>query len=148
MALKVKAITAAAEKLVTRAQAASQEWQVNTEAAGEAWASGTQAAKANFQQAVTAGGIADRWARGVAKAGSAKFVRKVHDVGPTRFSPGVSAGKADYMANAEQYFSLLAGLTLSPRQPRGSPGNTQRVTQVGQQLNAKRLALLGVSGGG
>ena len=148
MALKVKSIATAAEKLVRNAQAASQEWLENTKAAGEAWASGTQAAKMNYGTAVRAGGIEDRFARGVAKAGSAKFVRKVGDVGGQRFAPGVGAGKVDYLANADQYFSLLAGLSLPPRAPRGSASNTQRVVAVDQALNAKRLALLGVTGGG
>mgnify|MGYP001561452650 CR=1 FL=1 len=148
MALKVKSISSAADKLVRNAQAASQEWLENTKAAGEAWVTGTQGAKLNYGQAVRSGGIEDRFARGVAKAGAAKFVRKVSDVGGQRFAPGVSAGKVDYQANAEGYFSLLAGLSLPPRAPRGSASNTQRVVAVDQALNAKRLALLGVSAGG
>lgn len=145
MALKVKSASEAAEKLVSRAQAASGEYAKGAKASGDAWATNTQAAKANFQQAVTASGIADRFARGVAKAGAAKYVRKITEVGADRFSTGVAAGKVDYQANVEPYLAVLSGITLSARQPRGSVANYTRVQEIGKSLNAKRLALLGTS---
>ena len=143
MAIKVKPIAEAATKLVERAQAASGEWAKEAQASGEVWATNTAAAKDIFGQAITAAGMKERFARGVAKAGAAKYVRKVRDVGADRFSPGVAAGRTDYTTNAEPYFSTIAGLTLSARQPRGSAANYGRVTEVGKALNARRLALLG-----
>lgn len=143
MGLKVKPVSEAADKLVSRAQAASADYLKEAIASGEAWATNTQAAKDNFGQAITASGIKERFARGVAKAGASKFTRKVKDVGGDRFSTGVAAGKQDYVQNAEPYFATITGLTLSPRQPRGSAANYNRVGEVGKALNAKRLALLG-----
>lgn len=146
MGLSVKSASVAAEKLVSRAQAASGEYSVNAQASGEKWASNAGAARDNFGQAISAAGIKDRWARGIAKAGAAKFVRKIKDVGADRFASGVTAGKSDYQTNVEPYLSTIAGLTLSARQPRGSAANYARVQEVGKALNAKRLALLGVGG--
>ena len=146
MALTVKPVSASADKLVARAQAASGEYSTNAQAAGEKWASMTQAAKAALQAAGLSAQLADRWLRGVARAGAAKYVRKVKDVGASRFSDGVNAGKTDYAANVEPYFATIAGLTLSARAPRGAAANYTRVQEVGKALNAKRLALLGVSG--
>lgn len=146
MPLRVKAIAEAAEKLVSRAQAASGEYAREAAASGDAWATNTQAARDNFGQAITAAGIKDRFARGVAKAGAAKFTRKIREVGADRFAPGVAAGKVDYQANAEPFFATIAALTLSARQPRGSAANYGRVNEVGKALNAKRLALLGSGG--
>ncbi len=143
MAIKVPSASAAADKLVQRAQAASGEYAVNAAAAGDTWATAAQAAKAAFSQGITAGDIAGRWVRGIAKAGAAKYTRKINDVGKGRFAEGVSAGKQDYTANVEPFFATVAGLTLSARQARGSAANYQRVSQVGTALNAKRLALLG-----
>ena len=147
MALTVKPIQQSAEKLVRNAQAAATEYGVAAQAAGEKWSAGAQAAASNFQQAVTAAGIKDRFARGVARAGAAKYSRKIKEVGADRFSTGVAAGKSDYAANAEPYFTMLAGLTLSPRQPRGSDANINRVREVAKAQPAKRLALLGAGGG-
>ena len=146
MAIKVRPVADAAEKLVNRATAASGEYAIQAAAAGEEWAQKTQAARDNFGQAITAAGLKERFARGVAKAGAAKYARKIREVGADRFAPGVSAGKQDYQVGAEPFFSTIAALTLSARQPRGSAANYNRVTEVGKALNAKRLALLGSGG--
>lgn len=143
MAIKVKEIGISAEKLVQRAQAAATEYAVAAQASGDAWQSNTVAAKDTFGMAITSAGIKERFARGVAKAGAAKFTRKIKDVGADRFGPGVAAGKADYTASVEPYFATIASLTLSARGPRGSAGNYNRVSEVGKALSAKRMALLG-----
>lgn len=145
MALKVPSASAAAEKLALRASAASGEYATGAKAAGETWVTNTQAAKGSFQQGISAGNIAERFARGVAKAGAAKYVRKITDVGMGRFAAGVAAGKQDYLTNVEPFFATIAGLTLSARQPRGSAANIQRVSEVAMALNARRLAMLGGS---
>lgn len=147
MALKVKSAADSGEKLVQRAQAAAGEYSVRAQAAASDWQTNAQLAKGNYQQAITQGNIAERFARGIAKAGSAKYSGKIMRLGATRFSPGVADGKGDYIANVEPYFGVIASLTLTPRQPRGSAANYQRSQQVGDKLNAKRLALLGTGAG-
>jgi len=146
MGLTVKSAADSATKLVQRAQAASGEYATRAAASGDKFATNAQAAKGNYGQAITAGGIPDRWARGIAKAGAAGYVDGITKKGRDRFSQGVSIGQPKYQANVEPYLSTLAGISLSPRQPRGSAANYGRVNQVGQALNAKRLALLGVGG--
>lgn len=146
MALTVKSAQASGEKLVQRAQAASSEYAINAVAAAEKQAAAVQASGAAFAQAISAAGMKERYLRGSAKAGAAKYARKVREVGADRFSGGTAAGKSDYIANVEPYLSIIAGLTLPARQPRGSAANIQRVTAVTSALNAKRLAMLG--GGG
>lgn len=146
MAIKVKSVSEASAKLVRNAQAGSGDLVKNASAAAETWASNTQAAKGNFQQAVTAGNMAEKFARGVAKAGAAKFRSMMEGKAAARFSTGLNLGKTFYESNTEPYFSTIAALDLGPREPRGSAANYQRVQKVGQALNAKRLALLGVSG--
>jgi len=145
MAIAVKSVSEAADKLVSRAQTAAGEYSVKAQAAGERWASEAQAAKDAYGQAIAAAGLKERFARGIAKAGAAKYARKIKEVGADRFSPGVAAGKPDYAANVEPFFSTIAGLTLSARGPRGAAQNYTRVSEVGKALNAKRLALLGTT---
>lgn len=147
MALTVKPVSDSADKLVRNAQAAASEYGIKAAASGDKWATNAGAASAAFQQGISGAGVKERFARGIAKAGAAKYARKVKDVGAGRFSEGVSAGKTDYVANVEPFFTTIAGLSLNARQARGSAANYQRVSQVGQALNAKRLALLGMSGG-
>ena len=145
-ALRIKDIAASTDKWSNNAGRAAEEFAANAEAAAESWSKNTQGAAANFHSAITAPGIKERFRRGVARAGSAKFARKIRDVGKDRFAPGVAAAISDYKAGAEPYFATIAGLTLSARKPKGDPANYKRVEEVGKALNAKRLALLGVTG--
>jgi hypothetical protein len=146
MALNVKPIDASTVKYADNAGRAATEFATNAAAAAEDWARKTAASADNFGQAVSAPGIKNRFRSGVVKAGAAKFARKINDVAKDRYGPGVTAGKDDYKAGAEPYFSTLAGLSLSARKPKGDPANYKRVEEVGKALNAKRMAMLG--GGG
>ena len=146
MALKIKSIDSSTTKWADRARGAATEYAAEAEASASEWQSKTVAAKDNYGQAISAGGIKDRFARGVAKAGAQKYARKIKDVGAGRFSSGVDAATADYKSGAEPFYATLGSLTLSARKPRGDPGNIARVEQTNKALNAKRLALLGSSG--
>jgi len=148
VALKVKDVATSTSKWSDNAGRAAEEYAKNAEAAASEWQSKTVAAAGNFHQAITAPGIKERFAKGVQRAGAAKFARKIREVGMDRFAPGVAAATVDYTAGVEPFFSTIAALTLSPRKPRGDPSNYRRVEEVGKALNAKRLALLGVTAGG
>lgn len=146
MAIKVKSADVAALKWVDNAARAADAFATEAQAAASLWEANTKAAKENYHKAITASGITDRFAGGVAKAGAGKFARKIVDVAKDRFGPGISAAKMDYTQNVAPYLATIASLSLSPRGPRGDPKNYDRVTQVGKALSAKRLAQLGVSG--
>ena len=147
MAIKVKAVDASTTKWSENAGRAAAEFAANAEAAAELWSSNTQRAGDTFHQAITAPNMKNRFVRGVARAGAAKFARKIREVGMDRFGPGVAAATTDYTSGVEPYFSTIAAITLSPRKPRGDPANYMRVQEIGKALNAKRLALLGGGGG-
>jgi len=147
-AIKVKPIEASTTKWSENASRAAGEFAANAEAAADDWNKNTQAAADTFHQAISAPGMKERFRRGVARAGATKFARKIRDVGMNRFGPGVAAAVVDYKAGAEPYFATIASLTLSARKPRGDPANYRRVEEIGKALNAKRLALLGVSAAG
>ena len=147
MAIKVKSMEASAAKWSDNASRSATEMAANAVAAAAEWASKTVAAADNFHMAITAANIKERFRRGVARAGAAKYARKVEAVSASRYSEGVGVAQSDYKTGAEPYFSTLAALTLSPRKPRGDPGNIRRVEEVTKALNAKRLAMLGAGGG-
>ena len=147
MAIKVKSIDASASKWSDNAGRASAEMAANAVAAASEWQSKTVAAADNYHMAVTAANIKTRFSRGVTKAGASKYARKVEAVSASRYSEGVSVAQPDYKTGAEPYFSTLASLSLSARKPRGDPANYRRTEEVGKALNAKRIALLGGSGG-
>lgn len=148
MALKVKPIDKSTEKWEERARGAATEFGENAMAAASLWETNTKKATDNYGLAISAAGIKTRFERGVAKAGAAKFLRKIEKVAIERYPGGISAATTDYKAGAEPYYSTLAALTLDARKPRGDPGNIKRVEQVNKALNAKRLAMLGHAASG
>jgi hypothetical protein len=146
MAVKVKSAEASQTKWSENAARAAEAFATEAEASADTWARNTAASAPNYHQAVTAPGIQGRFQKGVTKAGATKFARKIRDVGRDRFAPGVAAAGDDYKSGVDPYLTTIASLTLSPRKPRGDPGNIKRVEEITKALNAKRLALLGSSG--
>lgn len=144
-AIKVKDVATSTIKWSDNAGRAAEEYAKNAEASASLWQSQTVAAAGNFHQAITAPGIKERFAKGVARAGASKYARKIASVARDRFAPGIAAAVTDYTAGVEPYFAIISALTLSARKPRGDPANYRRVEEVGKALTAKRLALLGVS---
>jgi len=142
-AIKVKDIGKSTAKWSENGARAAEEFATNAEAAADEWARNTANAAGTYAQAISAPGIKTRFAKGVARAGAAKFARKIREVGRDRFGPGIAAASTDYQAGAEPYFATIAALTLPARKPRGDPANYGRVEAIGKALNAKRIALLG-----
>ena len=143
MAVRVKDLTGSAARWSSRAAGAASDYATEAQAAGDRWQTNTSAAAATYFQAVSAGGIQQRFSRGVQRAGASKYTAKIASVGQTRYSQGVGAGADDWRAGFEPFASTIAGLTLPQRRPRGDPGNIERVRVIATALNARRLANLG-----
>ena len=120
-------------------------YQSGSSGKGSEWETNTTAAKNVYKMAISASGIENRYAGGVRKAGGGKWERKVSTVGVSRYGPGISAGKEDYAAGFGDYASLLSGMSIPDRGPRGDPANYAIVQKVGDALHKKRLALLGAT---
>jgi len=146
MAIAVKDLATSAAKYATNAGRSSEEYSTNAQAAAGDWEKNTQAARGNYKDGISAANIETRFARGVAKAGAAKYARKIAAVGGNRYRPGVEAGAADWQTGFAPFASTLAALSLSVKKMRGDPSNYSRGEQVGKALNAKRLALLSSGG--
>lgn len=140
MAINIKSPDVIAKKYATRGQAAGpdyqagvnaprQDWQAATDASANTWAAGVQQAVGNGS-----------FVKGVNKAGTAKWQRKAAGVGATRYGPGVAAAQGDYQNGVAPYLQVIAGLNLPPRNPKGDPGNIQRVSVIAQALRAKKLS--------
>lgn len=141
MAIRVPTAAEAAKKWGDVTPGRQGYYQAGAAAAGGDWEAATVAAAAAYKAAISAGNIGQMFAGGVKKAGAAKYTRKINDVGAGRFSSGVSASVPDMQSGIEPMLATIAGVTLSARQPRGSAANLQRVQQVADALNKKRLSL-------
>lgn len=144
--IKVIPASEAAEKWSAGAKARVQYYKKNTASSSQDWENNTKAAQSVFQAAVTAADIGRRFGGGVAKAGAAKFARKVTTLGENRYTSGIDAAMSDYQSAIAPFLQALAGLDLGVKAPRGDTANQPRMIKVGEFLHRTRLALLGAGG--
>ena len=107
--------------------------------AGEDWARQTVASVDNYnagiQEAITRGAFQ----RGVQAAGAAKYSQKAATTGARRFPEGVREGGPAFQAGVQPYLTVIAGLTLPPRRPKGDPANFARVQAIGEALRRRKV---------
>lgn len=141
MAINIKPLATIVQKYVQRASAAGQayidgvnnprqDWQQSTAASANTWAAGVQ-------NAITDG----RFVAGVNKAGDAKWSSRATTVGAQRYPSGITAGQQNYSTGIQPFLQMLSTLTLPPRNPKGDPGNLNRVAAVDTALRNLALQL-------
>jgi hypothetical protein len=140
MPIQIKSPDAVAKKYATRGAAAGADYAAGVATPRQDWATATEAAQstwgAGVQQAISNGSFS----KGVAKAGTPKWQRKASGVGAQRYGPGVQAAQGDYQTAVSPFLDVLRNLTLPPRNPKGDPGNIQRVAVVAAALRAKKIS--------
>lgn len=140
MAVKIKSAADIARKWADVTPQRSRQWEEEIRAtADQDWQAPTVAAAPVWEQGVQEAAARGMFARGV-EAAAGKWKRKALAVGPARFGPGVRAAETDHQQGFAPYRETIAGLTLSPRGPRGSMANYERVREVGEALHEKRVS--------
>ena len=142
MAIAIKSAADIAAKWASVTPGRSSFYEAEAKVAGSAWQTAATAAASNFKQAVTAGDIDRRFSGGVRRAGAEKYNRKVAEVGASRYATGVTAAQSDMASGLDPYVSVISGLTLPARAPKGSEQNNRRVDAVTQALHRRKLSLL------
>ena len=102
------------------------------------WAQSAVGAKQSHKDAMTAAAQNDSYAKGVAKAGTAKWQDKATKKGPSRFAEGVVIGASDYGTAFAPYADVIKATQIPPRYPRGDVRNLERVKTISQALRKKK----------
>lgn len=138
MAIKIASASAIAKKWADVTPARARQWEEAIKATStDEYVAPAIAAAPVWEQAVIEAAGRDAYAQGI-EANAERWKRKSLAVGAARFGPGVRAAEGDQAAGFAPYRETIAALTLSPRGPRGAPGNYERVREVGEALHAKR----------
>lgn len=103
------------------------------------WEENTAAADENRKAGLAEADARDAFSKGVRKSGNAGWKAGAAGKGAQRFGPGVQAGVNAYQQGFQPYADTIASVTLTPRGPKGSPSNYQRVQQIGDALRAKKV---------
>lgn len=128
----------------------AEKWGKNSALAGDAYRDGVTSPRRSWQAAAAAAdnarkeGLAaadarDAFVTGVNDAGDAKWKSKSQTLGPARFRQGVQNATPEFSAGFGKYHGVIAGVTLPPRGPKGSPENIERVRAIADALHTARV---------
>jgi hypothetical protein len=132
----VPSIAIIGERWSRRASAASPDYQSGVEKTTRDWSAASIAAEGAYKQGVTEAANAGRFGKGVSKAGTAKWRKRASEVGPSRYSQGVTVAQPEFQAGFAPYAEAISRVDLPARGPKGSAQNYQRVQPIGNALNA------------
>ncbi len=139
MAIQTKDLAAIAAKWAQRAAAAGPDYTAGVKAPRKDWGQNTAAAADSWSQGVNDAVANGRFASGVQKAGTQKWQNGAVTKGSVRYPQGVQSATPQFQAGFGPYLQVIAGLTLAPRGPKGSPNNYTRSQQVGQALHQRKI---------
>ena len=135
---EIKSIAAIQEKWGRVTPTRTEDYTLGIKNPKRDWAQAATGAKASHAAAMTAAAANDSYAKGVARAGTARWQEKATRKGPGRFAEGVVVGAPDYGAGFSPYADVIKATTLTPRFPRGDLRNLDRVKVISQALRKKK----------
>ena len=136
---EIKSIAAIQEKWGRVTPGRTEDYTLGIKNPKRDWAQAASAAKESHKAAMVAAGAADSYAKGVNKAGSARWQDRAIRKGPARFAEGVIVGAADYGTAFQPYADAIKATTLPVRFPKGDLRNLDRVKIISQALRKKKM---------
>lgn len=116
---EIKTISAIQEKWGRVTPGRTEDYTLGVRNPKRDWAQAATAAKESHKAAMTAAATADSYAKGISKAGTARWQDRAVRKGPSRFAEGVVVGAPDYGAGFAPYAETIKATTLPVRFPRG-----------------------------
>jgi hypothetical protein len=136
---EIKSIAAIQEKWGRVTPSRSEDYTLGIKNPKRDWAGAASGAKETHKAAMVTAASNDSYAKGVQKAGTAKWQEKAIKKGPSRFSEGVIIAAGDYGAGFQPYADAIKATTLPPKFPRGDIRNLDRVKVISQALRKKKM---------
>jgi len=136
---EIKSIAAIQEKWGRVTPTRTEDYTLGIKNPKRDWAASAGAAKESHKAAMTAAAANDSYAKGVAKAGTARWQDKASRKGPARFAEGVTMAAPDYGTGFAPYADVIKATTLTPRFPKGDIRNLDRVKVISQALRKKKM---------
>jgi hypothetical protein len=136
---EIKKLSAIREKWGRVTPMRTEDYKLGIENPKRDWEAETIAGKANWKSGVDAAAAKDLFAKGVEKAGTAKWKKGALLKGPGRFAEGVMIAAPDYEKGFAPYHAAIERVDLGPRFPRRDPRNLQRVKVIVDALIAEKI---------
>lgn len=134
----VPAASRVAERWSRRAAAAAPDYVEGVQSTTKSWQAAAAAGAGNWQAGVTAAAGRGAFAKGVNKAGDARWKRNTAEKGQARYGQGVQVASGDFSSAIAPVLETIARVDLPPKGPRGSAGNLNRVGAIANALSKLR----------
>ena len=135
---EIKPISRIKEKWTRVTPMRTEDYKLGIQSPRRDWEKSAIAAKDSHKGAMAQAAANDSFAKGIAKAGGAKWQTKALLKGPGRFSEGVMVGGDDYEKGFAPYADEIGKTVLPPRFPRRDPRNLLRVNAIATALGKKK----------
>lgn len=136
---EIKSLAAIKDKWTRVTPGRTEDYKLGIQNPKRDWAEEALAAKDNYKAGVDAAHAKGLFAKGVAKAGTAKWKDKALKKGPGRFAEGVYIAGPDYEKGFAPFHAAIEKVDLGPRFPRRDPRNLERVKKVVDALIAEKV---------
>jgi len=136
---EIKSLAAIKEKWTRVTPGRTEDYKLGIQNPKRDWADEALAAKSNWKAGVDAAAAKDLFAKGITKAGTAKWKERALRKGPGRFAEGVYIAGPDYEKGFAPFHAAIEKIDLGPRFPRRDPRNLNRVKMVVDALIAEKL---------
>lgn len=138
MAIQIKDPNTIANKWATRAGAAGSDYATGVQNPRTSQSGAAIAAKNVWAESVAQAAQQDSYAKGLQKSGDAKWQAGVAAKGASRYAPGVTAGKGNYVTGITPVIQTLSTITLPPRNVKGNNmGRVQVVVDALRKLKTQ-----------
>ena len=137
--MTIKSLTEIADKFIRRASGAGEEYKKGIARVSD-WQGPTAGAEDLYGAGVSAAVADGRFGKGVREVSNEEWKRKASEKGGANYGVGIRVSKEDFSSGYAPYREVVAGLTLPPKGPKGSPENYDRVRAVGEAQHNAKLA--------
>lgn len=136
---EIKALSAIADKWTRVTPGRTSDYKLGIQNPKRDWEEEALAAKENWKSGIDAAAAKDLFAKGIKKAGTAKWRDKALKKGPGRFAEGVYLAGPDYEKGFAPFHAAIERVDLGPRFPRRDPRNLERVKRIVDALIAEKI---------
>lgn len=137
----IRPVNVIAEKWAQVTPGRSEQYRAGIQDPRADWAQSTVAANAAWKSGVQAAISADRFSKGVARAGTPTWQRGALEKGVDRWGPGVALAQDKYQTAFAPFVEAIRRVQLPPRRARRDPANLLRVAAIVNALVAVKEAL-------
>jgi len=135
----IKSLAAIKEKWTRVTPGRTADYKLGIQNPKRDWKDSTLGGKENWKAGIDAAHAKDLFAKGVEKAGSAKWKDKALKKGPGRFAEGVYIAGPDFEKGFAPFRDAIERVDLGPRFPKRDPRNIDRVRRVVEALIAEKV---------